>query len=44
MHLLIASLLALLAPGDADSLRTTDIEEVVVVSTPKESQRLRRAG
>ncbi len=42
MHLLIASLLALLAPGDADSLRTTDIEEVVVVSTPKESQRLRR--
>lgn len=42
MHLLIAALLALAAPESTDSLRTTDIEEVVVVSTPKENLRLRR--
>lgn len=42
MHLLIAVLFALIVPENADSLRTTDIEEVVVVSTPKENLRLRR--
>lgn len=30
------------APESADTLHTTDIEEVVVVSTPKETQRLRQ--
>ncbi len=42
MHLLLIALLALSAPEETDSLRTTDIEEVVVVSTPKESLRLRQ--
>ena len=42
MHLFITFLLTILAPEAVDSLRTTDIEEIVVVSTPKENQRLRR--
>ncbi|MCR4995364.1 MAG: TonB-dependent receptor [Bacteroidales bacterium] len=41
MHILLTALLALGMPKTADSLRTTDIEEVVVVSTPKETLRLR---
>ncbi len=42
MHILFLALLALSMPESTDSLRTTDIEEVVVVSTPKEDMRLRR--
>lgn len=42
MSVLFITLLALLGAENADSLRTTDIEEVVVVSTPKEHQRLRQ--
>ena len=42
MSFLFITLLALLGAENADSLRTTDIEEVVVVSTPKEYQRLRQ--
>ena len=42
MHLILAAVFALFTTDVADSLRTTDIEEIVVVSTPKESQRLRQ--
>lgn len=42
MHYLFAALLALSSPEVTDSLRTSDIEEVVIVSTPKENTRLRR--
>ncbi len=37
-----ASLLHVRTVEDVDSLRTTEIEEVVVVSTPKERQRMRQ--
>ena len=43
MSLLLSTLIAtLLSTQPLDSLRTTDIEEVVVVATPKENQRLRQ--
>ena len=42
MHYLLAALLMWGTPDAADTLRTTDIEEVVIVSTPKESARLRQ--
>lgn len=42
MTILSALLLTLALPASLDSLRTTDIEEIVVVSAPKENQRLRR--
>ena len=42
MSILLATLLSLFTPDVSDSLRTTDIEEIVVVSTPKENQRLRQ--
>lgn len=42
MLTLFLALLTLSTPELTDSLRTTDIEEIVVVSTPKESQRLRQ--
>lgn len=42
MTMLAALLMALMPTAPADSMRTTDIEEVVVVSAPKENQRLRQ--
>ncbi len=42
INLLIAGLLAIPMPEESDSLRITDIEEVVVAATPKENNRLRQ--
>ncbi len=42
MQILFVALLSLFVPDLTDSIRSTDIEEIVVVSTPKEKQRLRR--
>ena len=43
MSSLLSTLIAtLLSVVPADTLRTTDIEEIVVVATPKENQRLRQ--
>lgn len=42
MSILLAILFSLFTPDVSDSLRTTDIEEIVIVSTPKENQRLRQ--
>ena len=42
MHTLFIALFALFTPEVTDSIITTDIEEIVVAATPKESLRLRR--